>query len=587
MRPSLMLVLLLGAAGLFACGGGSGGGGPTCTNTCPTAETTKCSGTQVQTCRAGSDGCLAWSTAAACPNSGLCSSTANACVADACGGIPEAGVCASSTSVSYCGVPTGEGTPRALTYSCVGGESCQVQSGRAQCILTSACRTGDSQCADASTLRTCSGGNWTSSTCSSSCGTSTLGSFCRAPGALTTLTGTVLFQARMPNAGMTDWSATPVQYPAPLFLVISQGAAGLYDAVYTSGASGSLGTFSIQVPQSPTAQDQVVVAAAADDGFGGLAFAVASPGLASGQYDIGSIGTPALASWVWSTAGITNGQSLIITEGMGSAAANVYFNLLVAYLTTYGQYNKVGPSLIAWVGPGATWTCGKCFAPMPTTVFGMPFASQLWLSGDLTDQSYWSDAVNEHEMGHWVMASYGVSPLEGGPHFLGKPTFPGQAWSEGWATWFSSQVRGDPHYFDKQSGSFFWLDLSADVYSSGSALVPPVAALGLLQLLDENRVSAMLWSLSSSSATAGDSMFQALASPRMTTPRATRGYTRHQWAFDNAGNYINVVDTGQDAPSLPDFLDALDCAGFPRSAIDAATTPATLYPYPSASPICN
>jgi hypothetical protein len=491
----------------------------------------------------------------------LCSSSANACVADPCGGVPTAGVCATSSTVSYCGVPTGEGVPRALSYSCAVGESCQVQSGKAKCVVTSACRAGETECLDASTLRTCNAGSWSTSTCTTSCRTTTLGSVCVAPGTLTTFSGRVVFEARPPNAGLTDWEASPTTYAAPLFLVLSRGAGGLYDAVYTDGS----GLFTIQVPSSPLATDTVVVAAAADDGVGGLAFAVANPGFASGgEKEVNTVGTPALWSWAWLTSGLAGGQDLTITEAMGSGAANVYFNLVGAYVTTYLQYATIGPSIIAWVGSGATWSCGACFAAWPATAFGMPFATQVWIPADATDQSYWSDAVNEHEMGHWAMSSFGASPNEGGQHFLGKPTFPGQAWSEGWATWFSSAVRGDPLYYDKQGGSFFWLDIGAAQYGAGSAFVQPVAASGILQLLDENKVSAMMWSLSTSAAGAESAVYQGLVAPRMTNPTATRGYTRHTWGFDGSLNFIDIVDTGQPAPccgraswlmeSRPDWL---------------------------------
>jgi hypothetical protein len=393
-----------------------------------------------------------------------------------------------------------------------------------------------------------------------------------------------LFEARLPNAGLTDWDSSPGAFPAPLFLVLSRGAGGTYDAVYTDAN----GQFSIQVPTSPTGTDAIFVAAAAADDVGGLAFAVANPGFsAPGEREVATVGTPALWSWAWPTAGIANGQDLTITEAMGSGAANVYYSLVGSYVTAFRQYSTIGPSLIAWVGSGTTWSCGACFAPFPTTVFGLPFASQVWLGADPTDQSYWSDAVNQHEMGHWAMASFGVSPGEGGQHFLGKPTFPGQAWSEGWATWFSSAVRGDPIYYDKQAGSFFWLDISAAQYSAGSPFVQPVASRGLLQLTDENEVSAMMWSLSNSSPGAENAVYQALASPRMTNPRATRGYTRHTWAFDGSQNFVNVVDTGESAPFFGDFLDALNCAGFSRTAISDATIPATQYPYPASTPICN
>ena len=568
-------------------------GGPSCKNACDLDGSTRCSGVQVQTCSKQADGCLDWSAPASCPAAQVCSTSAKACIADPCGGVSANGVCASATSVSVCAVATGESMPRVLTYSCAGGEGCQVQNGKAGCVLTAACVAGATECVDANTLRTCAGGAWSSTTCTNGCSSSALGSFCSAPGTLTTFSGTAIFEARVANAGLTDWEAAPRRFYAPLFLVLSQGknADGqtiIYDAVYTSAGSTTPGQFTIKVPQTPGPNDHLIIATAADDGAGGLSFAVANPGFSTAaQHEPGEVGTPSLWSWSWDTSALTAGQQLVITEAMGSAAANVHFNLLVAYATTYQQYQRLGPPAIVWVGLGAIWSCGACFAPFPATVFGIPFDSQVWLGADPGDQPYWSDAVSSHELGHWAMHSYGYSPGEGGPHFIGKPTFPGQAWSEGWATWFSSAVRGDPVYYDKQQGSFFWVNINSSSYSNGKSFVEPKAADGLLQLLDENEVSAMMWRLSSPDAASRSALFAALASTRMTNPAATRGYTRHQWSYDQSFNFTNVVDTGQGVPCVADFLDALDCAGFSRSALDAATVPATRYPFPSTNPICQ
>jgi len=74
------LVLQFGLALLVAlltgCGGGSGKG---CQNAC-TGGATQCSGLQVQTCAADSSGCLAWSTATACPGTLSCNATHGTCI---------------------------------------------------------------------------------------------------------------------------------------------------------------------------------------------------------------------------------------------------------------------------------------------------------------------------------------------------------------------------------------------------------------------------------------------------------------------------------------------------------------------------
>jgi hypothetical protein len=212
----------------------------------------------------------------------------------------------------------------------------------------------------------------------------------------------------------------------------------------------------------------------------------------------------------------------------------------------------------------------------------------MWLPGGDRDQGYWADPVTVHEHGHWAMRSFSAPPSEGGTHVLGAPVYPGMAWSEGFATWFSSDLRDSPIFYDKQNGSVFWLDLSARSYSGGARWRVPVPSAGLMQLMDENEVAAMLWSLRNSSSGAADQMYAAFGSERLTAGRFPRGYTAHYWTeLDASGNPVGAIDTRVPAPFLADFLDALMCAGFSRAAMDAATQPASRYPYPSGSPLCR
>jgi len=86
----------------IACALGCGGGGPDCKNTCAKAGATQCSGTEVQTCTADANGCLALSAAAPCATGSFCSAGANACVAcvNTCAAI-GASLC-SATQVQTC-----------------------------------------------------------------------------------------------------------------------------------------------------------------------------------------------------------------------------------------------------------------------------------------------------------------------------------------------------------------------------------------------------------------------------------------------------------------------------------------------------
>jgi hypothetical protein len=64
-----------------------------------------------------------------------------------------------------------------------------------------------------------------------------------------------------------------------------------------------------------------------------------------------------------------------------------------------------------------------------------------------------------------------------------------------------------------------------------------------------------------------------------------RGYTKHSWT--SACPIGGRTDTGYAIPALPDYLDALLCNGFSAAAMNAATNPATAYPYSTSSPLCQ
>jgi hypothetical protein len=282
----------------------------------------------------------------------------------------------------------------------------------------------------------------------------------------------------------------------------------------------------------------------------------------------------------------TAAGDIVIKVADGSPAASLFNDLQRGRRAALSAFpSKPVRSIVLWLGlsPATTWDCGACFSNYPASVVGHSFDSQLWIGAD-ADQAYWSSAVTVHETGHWVMWAYGHPPGEGGAHYIGVPTFPGQAWSEGWATFFSSGARANPVYFDKQSGSMFWLNIQTRAYDLGFTWQRPVPSDGVLAMpptsgIDENEVSAMLYGLWSSGATAPSAIFAALGSTRLNTMPFKRGYTEHTWTIDAKGNITNVADTGTSVPTFPDFLDALNCASFSRATIDSVTQPATHYAY--------
>lgn len=526
-------------------------------------------------------------------------------VTDPCSGVSVDGRCASATQVEYCNIPTeGTGRPTLERVSCGAGERCALSiDGIATCQLVVACREGDEQCLGATQLRRCVGGAWLTQTCARECIGSPIGDFCTPNTSVRTVTGRVIYVARGPNSTTrpTDWTTSTFTASAQSFLVVStrqnpDGTTSFFDATTTSIGNVDGGRFSIRVPVTTTSTDHISVIAAAGDGAGGLRYLVANPTFPSAgeQSTIATPPRPTIWTWVWTTNSFVSGDTLTITEAMGSGAARIYDYLRYAYQFAHDQFARDGLPLVAWFQYGTSWTCGKCMARRPTSLFGsatapgLRFDVQGFFDGSAS-QAYWADAVTAHELGHWVMSSYSAPPTEGGRHVFGGHVYPGMAWSEGFATWFSSDVRSSSLYYDKQGSTFYWFDIAARAYAPGIATLPwerPMRALGLEQLIDENEVASILWTLRGGGASS-PAMYRALASARMQGPTFARGYRAWRWdTLSAAGDPIGATHTTTPTPHLADFLDALACNGFSRASLDAATQPSLYYPYPSASPLC-
>lgn len=89
--------------------------------------------------------------------------------------------------------------------------------------------------------------------------------------------------------------------------------------------------------------------------------------------------------------------------------------------------------------------------------------------GTATDPDEFDDAVLLHEYGHYVLDVYSRDDSPGGEHILGDSTLDVRlAWSEGWATFFSSVVRNDPAHVDT-SGTGVRLAFEIEGPSFGAA----------------------------------------------------------------------------------------------------------------------
>jgi hypothetical protein len=143
-KALLHFILMLAIGSLSGCSRGSSG--PSCRNACPSAGATECSGVQIQTCTADANGCLAWSSAAACPGSLSCNPTQGKCVcSDTC---PSVGTTqCSGLLVQTCTADASGCLAWSSAAACPGSLSCNPTQGKCVCNDT---------CASAGTTR-CSG----------------------------------------------------------------------------------------------------------------------------------------------------------------------------------------------------------------------------------------------------------------------------------------------------------------------------------------------------------------------------------------------------------------------------------------------
>lgn len=508
---------------------------------------------------------------------------------DPCNGISWIGECRGS-SIAYCVVGTGNAEPFSWEYPCGSGQTCSDSGFGPLCVSTGVCISGERECRD-SALATCVEGVWQTTACDDGCIDSAIGSVCRPSIPTEFYENTLEYEYRAVNTSWTDWSAESFRAYGQGFLVVSFADGEILDATVTDGE----GYFGLEVVDSAFRDGDDIVGIFTirpNEARTNVAFAVMDPGLAASHYETSTwvqTPMPKPTSWFWSLDPDTlpSWSEIYLPLSVRSGAAYAFDYLRFVHDVArefYGERDNT--NLVMWFGEEVSWSCGACFYNYPTAG-DLRVDSQIFMPATATDEAYWSGAVLAHELGHWLMATYGVSPGEGGHHILGIPTHPGIAWSEGFATWFSTLVRGQSTYYDKQNGLFFWIDLGARNYSSGTSWRRPDASEGLEQLIDENEVARMLIGLTNDS-TAGP-MMAALSSPRMTTPPYLRGYQRRAWEdLDDNGNPFPYETTDDSSPHLADFLDALVCSGaHAAGTVDNQTEPWVHYPYPSQSPACR
>jgi hypothetical protein len=394
--------------------------------------------------------------------------------------------------------------------------------------------------------------------------------------ATTLVRGRVTFERRRANEARTAWGPIETVDAAGFAVYAMRGDTMIGEAVTTVGPADA-GRFELRVAAALEPEDRIVVAALVGRD-GALELTVASPELPRGAWSAfrrSSTMPPRTWSWSWSASEVIAAGPVLrlhIDEEKGSGVANVFDVARATVDAARRAYpDRPRRSLLMWMDPGVEWSCGACFTAQPGEAFGQSFAGQIAFPSG-ANETHWASAVAAHEVGHWVMNSYGISPMQGGAHSFNMTLRPGLAWSEGYATWFGAVARNDSVYLDRQGGTMFWSDIAARRFGRGGAELSPWTRpdprAGVLQGISEEEVAAILWAIEPTGARAA--LHRAFASPRMTVRPFARGF---------------ISEFGGSSPILPDFLDALVCGGVPAARIDAATRGD--FPYPSSAPDCR
>lgn len=514
-------------------------------------------------------------------------------VTDPCLGVSEQGECTSSTAWRRCIVIAGSTNRFLRETTCGESEECGIVNGAATCISGLVCIDGEARCSGGN-LQQCVSNAWVDTICADGCETVPGGAQCTVEEVAGRLVGSLRYETLLPTPAFDGWQDAAVNLPAHDLLVVVYDGSTVFD-VQRTGALDSPrpGGFDVRLPVPENGDERVIFFALDFDASGTAVSAVnAPPTSLSGNVDAGEFlyGRGQSGSFVWQWAATPEllrtlvDARVPITSGSGALAIHDYTLRTRDALLASGRADT--PSVSLWWAPDVEFSCGACALEYPTNSTGYRYEQQVLISGG-ADQGEFASPVTVHEVGHVVMSHYGTSPNEGGTHYLGVPQHPGLAWSEGWATAFSSMVRDNPIYFSSQSGGMFWFDIDARQYGFAVPWRRATPGGGLLQKVDENEVAAMVYAAWEEIGLS--SVMNALQSPRMNRSPFARGYTTRYWEDVNAqGEPEPWEDTGQSAPMFADFADALVCGGFiSRTAMNAITRPTQFYPYNASSPLCD
>lgn len=482
---------------------------------------------------------------------------------DACEGVPPEGTCTGDGQLSRCIVAEGEGAePMIVTAPCKGGMICVASATGASCELQGSCLEGASECESPTSVRTCVGGQWQVSSCGGAdCVASAgHGAICaqQAAGTPHPIRGRITYEFRDMNEDRNGYGDIKVDDARRVIVSAYDGDE------YIGGAYTELndGTFEIEAIRPPTADTWLFVFPLLFNDQGTPQFAVAVPS----SYTYADL----RSEEYWYFPVPTNGQSdvgtVLVKESEGSGALRIHQYLLFGIQQAAALAPQVQAfNVLALWKPGERFDCGNgtCYVPKGwgavvqyDAEYQDLYQGAVLLAGTTETPHHWSKSVMLHELGHYMMDAYSLSPREAGQHWLTKPEPPGQAWSEGWATYYGQSMMQNPIYFDLQEGTAFWVDSSAPM--SSAPMPDPNGPID--QEIGEMVVTAMLWHLFDENGSGADAwdqadlgqqaIWDAFTSERVTNTTYNRGYHK-----------VDFVD----------MLDALRCQGAPAGAVLSVT----------------
>lgn len=488
--------------------------------------------------------------------------------------IPTSGVCAHVFEVERC--ERGEAGERVVRETCAPGEICVQAEDGARCApLDEDCGAGYSYCTPDGNLVTCKSGEREEIPCEHGCSDNPQGPRCREarPGTVR-FRGQIHYEHNVPNEERSGWGWPEIR-PAAGLRVVSYDGGEIIDTTVV----GEDGVYESLVREEGDTNDALIFMAYEHLlGEGTPQIGVANPDLAPGGTYRSHEHGPRSTYWAWTVRrpwdeGMRN---WVVNKDQGATAIQIFQGIRRAVRHVASHVGLHAPDLTAWYQPGVDYECGTCFIDQGAASGG----GHIIMSGGSYNAGF-QDLLIYHEAGHYAFASLGVVLGEAGRHCPGVPAPPGQAFSEGHASWYALDRLKDPTYFQEYAGTFYTMDvekLTPPLYFE-----PPRRSEGVLQEINELWVSALLWHLAKE-AGSSQPLHAAMMAPEMRGP-FTAGYVGKYWSQTDAACRPIDPQPGGPTPVLADYLDALVCSGFPEGPIQGHVEPH--YPFDATEPTCK